>query len=61
MNLQGKVILVVGIMLFLGLLMKGGFIEGFTNGNLISSITSAVIAGGLIIVGSVLMIIGRNK
>jgi len=48
-------------MLFLGLLMKGSFIEGYTNGNLISSITSAVIAGGLIIVGSVLMIIGRNK
>ena len=61
MKFKGKILLVVGIMLGLGLVMKDGFLEGFRGGNLISSITSLVITGGLILGGIVLMIIGRNE
>jgi NhaP-type Na+/H+ or K+/H+ antiporter len=61
MKFKGKIMLVVGIMLGLGLIMKGDFIEGFQGGNLISSITSLVIMSGLILGGIILMIIGRNE
>ncbi len=61
MKFKGKIMLVVGIMLGLGLIMKGDFLEGFRGGNLIASITSLVIMSGLILGGIILMIIGRNE
>ncbi len=61
MKFKGKIMLVVGIMLGLGLLMKDGFLEGFSGGDMVSSITALVITAGLILGGIVLMIIGRNE
>ena len=61
MNFKGKIMLVVGIMLGLGLIMKDDFLASFQGGNIISGITSIVITAGLIIGGIVLMIIGRNE
>ena len=61
MKFKGKILLVVGIMLGLGLVMKDGFLEGFNGGDLVSSITSLVITAGLILGGIILMIIGRNE
>lgn len=61
MKFKGKIMLVIGIMLGLGLLMKPDFLNGFRNGNMIPGITALVIMAGLIIGGAVLMIIGRNE
>lgn len=61
MKFKGKIMLVVGIMLGLGLLMRGDFVNGFNGGDKVTAITGLVVTAGLVLGGIILMILGRNE